>query len=186
MKMLTTILSVLMTISVSKAVEIQGVKVPPYAQVEGQSLPLNGTGLRSFSLLLVPIKIYVASFYAPTSLRTEAEVLASSGPLVFSFTFLRAVSDSDVRRAWAGQFENSGSYTYSGYEKDRAAFSEMFGALQRGGVEMVQFVGTDTLVFDQGALRGRIKGRNFQKAFISMWFGSNPVSPDLKTSLLGS
>jgi hypothetical protein len=61
----------------------------------------------------------------------------------------------------------------------------MFGALQQGGVQMVQFIGTDTLVYDQGLLKGTIAGRDFQKAFLSLWFGSNPVSPDLKSALLG-
>jgi len=61
----------------------------------------------------------------------------------------------------------------------------MFGSLQQGGVQMVQFVGTDTLVYDQGTLKGTLVGRDFQKAFLSLWFGSDPVSPDLKAALLG-
>ncbi|MFM8364385.1 MAG: chalcone isomerase family protein [Verrucomicrobiota bacterium] len=167
------------------AVEIQGVKVPPSAEVNGQSLALNGAGLRTFSLLMVPIKIYVAAFYAPGPLRSEAEVIASPGPLEFSFTFLRAVDASDVARAWSSQFAASVSYTYAGYDKDRDAFVGMFGALQQGGVQMVRFVGTDTLIFDQGTQKGTIAGRDFQWAFLSMWFGANPVSADLKAALLG-
>ena len=186
MKKLFPILALLMALPYANAVEIQGVKVPPSVEVNGQTLPLNGAGLRTFSLLMVPIKIYVAAFYAPAPLKSEADVLASPGPLEFSFTFLRAVGASDVTKAWEGQFANSGSYTYPGYEKDRDAFIGMFGALQSGGVEMVRFVGTDTQVFDQGTMKGTIAGRNFQQAFLSMWFGSNPVSPDLKSALLGN
>lgn len=167
------------------AVEIQGVKVPPSVEVNGQSLALNGAGLRTFSLLMVPIKIYVAAFYTPGPLRSEAEVLASPGPMEFSFTFLRAVDASDVARAWSSQFAASVSYTYAGYEKDRDAFVGMFGALQQGGVQKVRFVGADTLIFDQGTQKGIIAGRDFQRAFLSMWFGSNPVSADLKAALLG-
>ena len=167
------------------ALEIQGVKVPPSVPVNGQSLPLNGAGLRTFSLLMVPIKIYVAAFYAPGPLRSEASVLSSPGPMEFSFTFLRAVDASDVARAWSSQFSASVSFTYAGYEKDRDAFVGMFGALRQGGVQSVRFVGTDTLIFDQGTQKGTIAGRDFQRAFLSMWFGSNPVSPDLKAALLG-
>jgi hypothetical protein len=62
----------------------------------------------------------------------------------------------------------------------------MFGPLQSMGVESVQLVGTDTLVYDSGILKGTISGRDFQKSFLSLWFGSNPVAPDLKSALLGN
>ena len=185
MKKRLILLAVLAASPFARALEIQGVPVPPTAQVSGQALLLNGAGLRTFTLLLVPIKIYVAAFYAPAPLRTETEVLASPGPMQFTFTFLRAVGASDVTKAWTSQFASSVTYTYPGYEKDRDAFIGMFGGLQQGGVEMVQFVGNDTLVYDQGTLKGTIAGRDFQKAFLSLWFGSNPVSSDLKSAFLG-
>ncbi|MFM8364699.1 MAG: chalcone isomerase family protein [Verrucomicrobiota bacterium] len=186
MKKFLPLVAAMLVMPFAGAVEIQGVKVPPSVEVNGQSLPLNGAGLRTFSLLMIPIKIYVAAFYAPGPLKSEAAVLASPGPLEFTFTFLRAVDASDVAKAWSSQFAASASYTYPGYEKDRDAFVGMFGALQQGGVQMVRFVGTDTQIFDQGSQKGTIAGRDFQKAFLSMWFGSNPVSADLKSALLGN
>jgi len=185
MKKLPALLAILAAMPFARALEIQGVTVAPSVQVAGQNLVLNGAGLRTFTLLLVPIKIYVAAFYTPGPLRTDSEVLASPGPMQFNFTFLRAVGASDVSEAWTSQFANSVTYTYPGYEKDRDSFVGMFGALSSGGVQMVQFVGTDTLVYDQGTLKGMIAGRDFQKAFLSLWFGSNPVSPALKAALLG-
>lgn len=185
MKKLPVLLAIMAALPCARALEIQGVVVPPTAQVSGSTLPLNGAALRTFTLLLVPIKIYVAAFYAPGPLKSEAAVLASPGPMQFTFTFLRAVGASDVSRAWASQFASSVTYTYPGYEKDRDAFIAMFGALRQGGVQMVQFVGTDTMVYDSGARKGAIPGRDFQRAFLSLWFGSNPVAPDLKAALLG-
>jgi hypothetical protein len=167
------------------AVEIQGVNVPPSVQVSGERLQLNGAGLRTFSLLMIPIKIYVASFYTPMALRTTASVMNATGPLQFDFTFLRAVGQSDVTKAWTSQFAQSVSYTYPGYVRDRDAFISLFGPLQNLGVERVQMVGTNTLVYDSGKLKGSIAGRGFQKSFLSLWFGSNPVAPDLKAALLG-
>jgi hypothetical protein len=185
MKKLPALLAILAAMPFARALEIQGVTVPPTVQVSGQNLPLNGAGLRTFTLLLVPIKIYVAAFYTPGPLRSETEVLASPGPMQFNFTFLRAVGASDVAEAWTSQFANSITYTYPGYQKDRDSFIGMFGALKSGGVQMVQFVGTDTIIYDQGTLKGTIAGRDFQKAFLSLWFGSNPVASDLKAALLG-
>jgi hypothetical protein len=61
----------------------------------------------------------------------------------------------------------------------------MFGPLKNGGVEQVQFVGSNTVVVDQGITKGTIPGRDFQKSFLSLWFGTNPVSTDLRSALLG-
>ena len=174
------------SISPSRAVQIQGVAVSPKVDVGRDTLQLNGAGLRTFSLVMVPIKIYVAAFYAPEPLRSASAVTASPGPFQFDFTFLRDVGQSDVTRAWSSQFAQSVSYTYPGYDRDRDAFIGMFGPLKNGGVERVQFVGTNTLVYDSGTLKGTIAGRDFQKSFLSLWFGSKPVAPDLKAALLGN
>lgn len=166
--------------------EIQGVKVPKTVSVDGQALTLNGAGLRTVSIAFIPIKVYVAAFHAPALLKTPAAVMASPGPLQFNFTFLRAVNQSQVTQAWQDQMQTSVTYTYPGLDKDRAAFIGMFGPLDQGGVEMVQLVGNETRVFDSGKLKGSIQGRDFQKAFLSVWFGSNPAQTDLKTALLGN
>ena len=170
----------------SEPLAIQGVTPPPRVQVSGQTLQLNGAGLRTFTLLMIPIKIYVAAFYAPVPLRSETAVMSTAGPLQFDFTFLRAVDQSDVTKAWTSQFAQSVSYTYVGYEKDRDTFISYFGPLQSLGMERVQLVGTNTLVYDSGTLKGTIPGRDFQKAFLSLWFGRKAVSPDLKAALLGN
>jgi hypothetical protein len=175
-----------LTFSSVHAIEIQGVTPAPQVQVSGQTLRLNGAGLRTFTLLMIPIKIYVAAFYTPGQFRTAEAVMNSGGPMQFDFTFLRAVGQGDVTKAWSSQFAQSASYTYPGYATDRDAFIAMFGPLQSMGMERVQFVGTNTLVFDSGTLKGTIMGRDFQKAFLSLWFGSKAVSPDLKTALLGN
>jgi hypothetical protein len=166
-------------------VEIQGISIPPTIQLAGQTLQLNGAGLRTFTFLMVPIKIYVASLYTPTVIRSAATALEGSAPMEFDFTFLRAVGQDDVTKAWSSQFDQSVSYTYPGYARDRDTFIGMFGPLQSMGVEQVQFVGTNTVVFDQGTQKGSIPGRDFQKAFLSLWFGSKPVASDLQRALLG-
>ena len=116
------------------ALEIQGVRIPPTIQLAGQRLQLNGAGLRTFTFLMVPIKIYVASLYTPTVIRSAATALEGSAPMEFDFTFLRAVGQDDVTKAWSSQFDQSVSYTYPGYVRDRDAFIGMFGPLQSLGV----------------------------------------------------
>jgi long-chain acyl-CoA synthetase len=185
-KKVLSILAILAACAVpGRALVIEGVDVAPSASVGGRALPLNGAGLRTFKLLMVPIKVYVASFYAPVPLRSSDEVMASPGPMEFDFTFLRQIGQGDVTQAWTQQFAQSVSFTYPGYGSDRDAFVAMFGPLSQGGVEKVQFLGDQTVVFDQGVRKGVIAGRNFQKAFLSLWFGAKPVGQKLRSSLLG-
>lgn len=181
------ILSLLMMASLesSKALEIQGVTLDQQVRVCGETLKLNGAGLRAFRILMIPLKIYVVAFYAPAPLHTSSMVLDSPGPLQFDFTFLRDVGGDDVSRAWTFQFAESISYTYPAYERERDVFIAMFGHLRSSGVERVRMIGTDTLVYDSGVLKGKIAGRDFQKAFLSLWFGSTPVDTNLKNALLG-
>ena len=134
---------------------------------------------------MVPINIYVAAFYTPLPLRSAKGVEGSPGPMRFDFTFLRSVGQSDVTKAWTSQFAQSVSYTYPGYPRDRDAFIALFGALSKGGVECVKLIGINTVVYDQGKKMGTIPGRDFQKSFLSLWFGSKPVSSGLKAALLG-
>jgi len=168
------------------ALEIEGVQIPQQTTVSGQTLQLNGAGLRSFKVLLVPIKVYVASFYSAVPLRTAADAMATQGPVKFNFTFLVAVDQGKVADAWNSQFKASATATYPGLPKDQAAFVSMFGPLKAGGVQSVEIEGNATRMYDGGKLKGTITGRDFQKAFLSMWFGPNPVTSDLKAALLGS
>lgn len=168
-----------------QAKEIEGVTIAPTSVVAGQTLPLNGAGLRTVKLVIIPVKAYVAAFYAPKPLRTAADVMASSGPLQFQFHFLQGVSQKQVRDAWTAQFASSASFTYPGFEKDRDQFIGLFGAIKSGGNETVEIVGDSTLAYDDGKLKGSVSGRNFQKAFLSLWFGSSPVQDSLKSDLLG-
>jgi hypothetical protein len=176
----------LLSIPAAFALEIEGVKVPPQSSVNGQSLTLNGAGLRTVTIAFIPIKAYVAAFYTPAPLKSEEAVLASPGPLQFTFTFLKSVTQTQAVNAWQSQIQASMTYSYPGIEKDRTAFIGMFGAINQGGTEMIQLVGSETQVYDNGKLKGTIQGRDFQKAFLSVWFGSNPVQQDLKAALLGN
>lgn len=169
----------------AKAVTLEGVNVPAQMTVAGDNLALNGAGVRTVTLAFIPIKAYVAAFYAPASLTTERAVQASPGPFAFTFTFLQSVSQGQVTDAWNAQFKASATYQYAGLPADQAKFIGMFGPLKKGGVEMVEIVGNETRVYDGGTLKGAIQGRDFQKAFLSMWFGAQPVMPSLKKALLG-
>ena len=167
------------------AKEIEGVKVPGKVQVDGKTLTLQGAGVRSVSFLGLPVKVYVGAFYSPQAVTSLDNAVAAPKPMQFDFTFLRSVGQNDVTKAWNSQFAASNTYTYPGFEQDLAKFVAAFGPLNNGDVESVRLLDGETQVFDKGQLRATIPGQNFQKAFLSLWLGTKPVTPELKKAFMG-
>ncbi len=165
--------------------EIEGVNIPTEKAVAGETVRLNGAGVRTVKLGFFPIKAYVASFYAPSPVGSEAQAVASPGPLQFHFTFLHGVGQGQVTEAWDAQFKTSVTHIYPELAADQKKFVAMFGPLKKGGTQTVEFVGDETRVYDGAALKGTIPGRDFQKAFLSLWFGTKPAEASLKANLLG-
>lgn len=169
----------------ARALQIEGLEIPENVRVGGETLHLNGAGIRTLSPMGIPINLYVASFYSPTPIRSEKAALAAQAPLQFNFTFLQGVNKALISRAWRAQFSHSVTETYPGYEHDKDTFLHLVGNLDKNGRDTVEFVGNDTRVLDSGHLIGVIHGRNFQKAYLSLLFGPKPASRRLKPELLG-
>jgi hypothetical protein len=183
-----TFLMVTMFSQRAMSTTLEGVELPEFRTVGGVQLKRNGHGIRSISFLGLPIKIYVAGFYSSWRLQDAKAVLdchLENSPLQLDFTFLRSVSGSQCASAWSKQLENSVSHRYDGYEKDRDDFiGKLSSPIAKGGTISIQMIGDDTVVMDQGVDKGVVSGRNFQLAFLSMWFGDRPVTDDLKAGLL--
>ncbi len=157
--------------------------MPESVVAGGKTLALNGAGVRTATMF--KINVYVAALYTPGPVRDAGTALKLSGPLRFDFRFLRAVSREKVVRAWTWQFDQSAGHSYPGLKKDSRDFAELFEALKEGGLQTVEFEGDDSLVTQDGRPLGRVKGRDFQLAFLSLWFGENPPTMELKKKLLG-
>ena len=169
----------------SNPLVIDGIDVPRKMNVSGETLQLNGAGIRTVKIALIPVKAYVAAFYTPEPLRSEKAVLASAGPFVFDFKFLGGVSKKKVNKAWAAQFKESCTHRYAGYEKDLDKFVKLFGSLEKGEIQRIVIEGGATRAYEGDILKGSIDGRGFQEAFLSLWFGKKPVMASLQTELLG-
>ena len=180
-------------------VSVEGVELPGVRLLEdGTPLYRNGHGIRSITFFGMNIKVYVAHLYSHKPLVNEEQALNATiprvanphhhhhNPLHFDFTFLRHVGKSRVESAWTQQLEHSVSHRYQGYEQDRDAFIELCssGPIVVGGTQTVQLVGEETRIIDQGTHKGIIRGKDFQRSFLSMWFGHKAVAEDLKQDLL--
>jgi hypothetical protein len=164
----------------------KGIDLPDTRHVNGVKLQRNGHGIRSISFFGMDVKVYVAGFYTKVPLTSEADVLeCRDSPMQIDFTFLRSFNKGKVTSAWEQQMEYSVSYKYDGYEKDRDSFIEQLSSpIAYGGPQTVQLIDDKTVIIVQGSQKGTIPGREFQQAFLSMWFGERAVAEDLKNGLL--
>eukprot|EP00555_Chaetoceros_dichaeta_P004702 CAMPEP_0198252116 /NCGR_PEP_ID=MMETSP1447-20131203/2707_1 /TAXON_ID=420782 /ORGANISM="Chaetoceros dichaeta, Strain CCMP1751" /LENGTH=189 /DNA_ID=CAMNT_0043937281 /DNA_START=122 /DNA_END=691 /DNA_ORIENTATION=- len=171
---------------VTSTPSFEGINLPEIRQINGVELHKNGHGLRSIRFFGMEVKVYVAAFYTKKSLLNGEDVLAcDDSPMILDFIFLRNVSKKRVISAWQQQIDHSSSFRYEGFEKDKDAFIEMLTSpISNGGTQTIQIVGDDTIFIDQGVQKGIIRGRNFQKSFLSIFFGESAVTEDLKSSLL--
>lgn len=167
----------------SRAADLHGVKIPETAEVSGQTLVLNGFGVRTATILNV--RVYVAAVYLPQKTSDPDNIMASEGPIRLDLTYLRAFGQESVSKAWRYQFKESADHAYPGLDEDVEKVVSFFGPLAKGGVERIEIEGDETRFYDQGTLRGSIRGRDFRKAFLSLWFGPKPPTKDLQKGLLG-
>ena len=180
----------------SSPITVEGVELPGHRIIDGMHLKRNGHGLRSLTYFGIGIRIYVASMYSSKPILSVQQALGGSisqqeqqdnGPIQLDFTFLRYVRRSQVVSAWTQQLDHSISYKdYEGYDADRQKFIDLAssGPIENQGRQSIQLVGEETRIIDQGNLKGVIRGRNFQRSFLSMWFGNMAVAEDLKMDLL--
>lgn len=164
---------------------IEGIKVPSGCQVNGNFLERQGSGLRCFAFFRgISVRVYVATLYSSQPIQH-----ADDWPdeLQMDFTFLRGFTVGQCRLAWEKQFDESVSYRYDGLEQDKQDFLNKIAteSMKANGTVTVQFQGDSTFIFDQGTCTGEIIGKDFQRAFLSMWFGEKPVTNELKAKLLG-
>lgn len=174
----------------SSSSSISSSQPQPATPEELPKLRFNGAGVRSVNFWGWDFKVYVAGFYhAAQHLIRDAEAVLTGVnhyPMQLDFTFLRNVNQNKVTEAWQTQLAHSVEYTYDGFEKDRDEFVHCFGPIETGGTESVVLLQDGrTLMVDQGVMKGVIYNKQFQRAFLSMWFGTKAVAPELKLGLLG-
>ena len=172
----------------AQAVEIEGVKLEPTAQVGGAALQLNGAGLRT----RVVFKVYVAGLYVPQKAKDANTLLAQKGPRRVAITMLRNV-DSDTFSASLveGLKNNLSEAQFTGFKAQIDALNATFkaaGEAKKGDVIHLEFApDAGTRVIVNGKPQGSaIAGEEFFTAVLRIWLGDKPADADLKKGMVGA
>ena len=169
-----------------RAASISGLSLPDTYPLAGQTLVLNGLGIRTLTIFRV--KVYLAGLYVTQRSRDARAILASPGPKVILMQFLHKASKEDVESQYReGEAKNCGHGECNPSDKDD--FERLI-ALTPGAA-----VG-DTLAYICTRRGLRVLFNNKQVADIANpdlamrilagFIGNNPPSDDLKAQLLGA
>src|SRR6478609_4079076 len=97
LKMTPLLLSLMLLVPIAaSAVELGGVNMEDKTIVNGQTLVLNGAGLRKKFF----IKVYVGGLYLPAKMSNPAMILGSDTPRRMVMHFLYSVSKDQMCEAW--------------------------------------------------------------------------------------
>jgi len=180
-------LSLLSGAAAAQAVEVEGVKFEPAAQVGGAALQLNGAGIRTRAVF----KVYAAGLYVPQKATSAAALLAQKGPRRVAIGMLRNVdADSFAGALNDGLKANLTEQQLAGFKSQIDALNanlKAVGEARKGDLIHFEFTPeTGTRVLVNGQPRGSaIAGDDFFAAVLRIWIGDKPVDASLKKALVG-
>jgi len=182
-----TAMMALGTATHAQPVEMEGQKFEPTVQVGGQTLMLNGVGLRKRAFF----KVYVNGLYVPTKSKDAATLINEKGARRASLRMLRDVgADSFVNAFIDGLQNNLSDAQMSALKPQIDSFVgtlKSIGEAKKGDVINFDYTPDGgTRITVNGQPKGEpIPGHDFYAAVIRVWLGDKPVDEDLKKGMLG-
>ncbi len=176
-----TALCLALLLSAANAAEYAGVQVPDTASVGGQTVVLNGMGLREKFYF----DIYVGALYLPSKSTDGKAAIALDQPKRIQMTFVySAVTKAQLMEAYTeGLAYQSGAAAV----KDRYATLESYlGDVVAGDTIVFDYApGLGTTVTVKGAKQGTIAGKDFMESLWTVYLGTHPPTSKLKSGMLG-
>ena len=161
--------------------ELAGVTLADSVQVGGQTLQLNGMGLREYFF----IDIYVGGLYLPEFTRLPEAAIHDDVPkrMVMHFIY-KQVSREQMIDTFREGMENNPETSVMGDRVQR-----LYAVMEdvRAGDEVVidYLPGEGTSISIRGVLKETIPGADFMEAVWTLFIGPKPPSQKLKKGLLG-
>jgi len=176
------LVALLLCAGTAAALEVQGVRVEPTVVVQGESLRLNGYGIREKFFF----DIYLGSFYTAQPVASAEAALAAPGGKLIRMNFLyHNVDREKIIAAFAeGLEKNSPQLAGSAPAK---AFLGWFGHdFVRGDVVDLELDADGTVAARQnGNLLGSLRSPELARGVLLIYLGENPADAGLKKGMLG-
>jgi hypothetical protein len=177
------VLSLCCLASAAGAATLAGVSVPDKTEANGQSLALNGLGLRTKFF----IKVYVGALYLPAHRAAATEILAADEPRGMELHFLYSVSKDQLCDAWREALNDNAPNASAEVKKNFETLCSWMDAVPKGQTLRLTYTpGQGTSVEVNGQAKGVLPGKPTSDAILSTWIGPKPgPGDDFKTGVLG-
>lgn len=169
--------------STAQAATLAGVTLPDKADANGQSLVLNGLGLRTKLF----IKVYVGGLYLPQKEKSAQKVLAADAPRQMLLSFIYDVSKSQMCDAWSEGLEDNTPNASAEVKKNFTTLCGWMDGVGKGQKLVLTYLpGEGTRVEVGGKAKGTLPGKPTSDAILATWIGANPApGKDFKSAVLG-
>jgi hypothetical protein len=184
MRIVTTALLISSLVALPAAAgSLAGVNLPDKAEVKGQSLVLNGLGLRSKFF----IKVYVGGLYLPQKEKAAAKVLSEDALRRMVMHFLYGVNKEQMCDAWKEGLEQNTPKAAAEVKKNFATLCGWMEEIPKGHELVLTYVpGEGTTVEVNGKSKGTLPGKPTADAILATWIGPDPgPGGDFKKAVLG-
>lgn len=181
-----TFLALLMfNMGMAQAKDISGLTLTEQLQLAGQTLTLNGAGIRSKFVF----DIYIGALYLKLTTNDPQQAINMPGPKRVLMHFLYdEVEKQKLTDGWTEGFENNLTQQEFLKLKPRLDnFNSLFVTVKKGDEILLDYEpdkGTSVIINKQ--LTGTIKGEDFNRALLKIWLGDEPADSDLKSAMLGN
>nr|WP_294524902.1 chalcone isomerase family protein [uncultured Rhodopila sp.] len=169
----------------ASAATLGGVDVPDTLRIDGQTLVLNGLGVRTLTFL--KIRIYVGALYLPKKTSDARAILASPGPKVIALHHIHSGSKSQVQdRYREGEKVNcGGGGCDAALQGDFERLVASAAPVQEGDVTLYIVTANSFRVVFNGREVIAFNGNRLGNMIIEGFIGARPPSEVLRAGLLG-
>jgi hypothetical protein len=176
-----TLLSLLVALPAA-AGTLAGVTLPDKVDVAGQTLVLNGMGLRSKFI----IKVYVGGLYLPQKEKSGAKILSGDEARRMTLHFIYDVSKEQMCEAWEEGLEKNSPNAGPEVKKGFTTLCAWMDGVGKGTELVLTYLpGEGTHVEVGGKEKGTLPGKPTADAILATWIGANPApGKDFKRAVL--
>jgi Chalcone isomerase-like len=182
--LILAIVVALAPLSLACAADLNGVAMPDTRMADGTQMQLNGIGLRTYSVLRIPI--YVAGLYLERRSDNPDAIIHSTETKLLDIRFLRDVDAEAARKAWLDGFEGNCKKPCSLDPRDVQRFLAAVPAVHNGDETTLLFTQSGVGVRLNGQSVGAITDPHFAEIMLATFIGVEPPTPRLKRQLLGN
>ncbi|GEQ85993.1 chalcone isomerase [Patiriisocius marinistellae] len=165
--------------------QVGEVTLPNTLEFNGESLALNGAGIRKKAMVL---KLYSGGLYLPSkSSDAKSIVNADANQAIRLVITSGFVSSEAMSEAVEEGFDASTDGNTSGISSEIKKFTSFFSdeIVEGDTFDITYQTGKGSVCYKNGKELGVVKGMTFKKALFGIWLGNDPADSKLKKGMLG-